>query len=159
MSHPTSSVSACRIPLSCRVSWPSPLHVFTRIALAASYLSGIADRFGLWGKYEGYGNFAGFMRYTAQVNAFMPAFTIPFLAWAATVAEFSIGILLLIGLWQRWTAIASALLLFTFATAMTISLGLKAMLDYSVLSATAASLLLAAAKPRNPANDNGLEIP
>lgn len=157
MTHNASPISAGRTPLSLRISRP-PLLLFARIALAASYLSGIADRFGLWGKYEGYGNFAGFTRYTAQVNAFMPAFTIPFLAWAATVAEFSIGILLLIGLWQRWTAIASALLLFTFATAMTISLGLKAMLDYSVLSAAAASLLLAAAAPRNPVNDNGKEI-
>jgi len=27
------------------------------------------------------------MEYTAEVNLFMPAFTIPFLAWAATIAE------------------------------------------------------------------------
>src|SRR5437763_1412829 len=59
---------------------------YARIALGAAFLSGIADRFGLWGK-TGYGDFAHFMQYTAQVNSFMPAFTIPFLAWAATAAE------------------------------------------------------------------------
>src|SRR5207237_6855090 len=55
--------------------------LYARIALGAAFLSGIADRFGLWGKNVGYGDFAHFMQYTAQVNSFMPAFTIPFLAW------------------------------------------------------------------------------
>src|SRR5947199_5789645 len=43
------------------------------------------DRFGLYrGRNVGYGNFAGFIHYTAKVNSFMPASAIPFLAWAAT---------------------------------------------------------------------------
>src|SRR5438270_758829 len=61
--------------------------LYARIALGTAFLSGIADRFGLWGKATGYGDFAHFVQYTAQVNSFMPAFTIPFLAWAATVAD------------------------------------------------------------------------
>lgn len=36
-------------------------------------------------------HFAGFVRYMAKVNPFMPSSTIPFLAWAATVAELSLG--------------------------------------------------------------------
>lgn len=66
--------------------------LYTRLALSAAYLSGIAPRFGWWGKNVGYGNFANFERYTAQVNSFMPASTIPFLAWAATAAELFLGV-------------------------------------------------------------------
>jgi len=116
---------------------------YTRIALGAAFLSGIASRFGLWGKDVGYGNFANFVSYTAEVNAFMPAATIPFLAWAATAAELVLGIALLIGFRLRWAALGSALLLLLFATAMAISLGIKSPLDYSVFSASAAALLLA----------------
>src|SRR6266403_3836157 len=73
--------------------------LYARIALGAAFLSAVADRFGLWGKYGGWGNFANFTRYTAQVNSFMPAVTVPFLAWTATVAETLFGILLILGLW------------------------------------------------------------
>jgi putative oxidoreductase len=123
--------------------------LYARIALGIGFLSGIADRFGLWrGRNAGYGNFDGFIAYTAKVNAFMPASTIPFLAWAATVAELVLGVLLLAGLWPRWTALASALLLVLFGTAMAISFGAKSPLDYSVFSASAAAILLAVYEPR-----------
>jgi hypothetical protein len=43
--------------------------LYARFALGASFLSGIADRFGLYtGRNVGYGNFAGFVSYTAKVN-------------------------------------------------------------------------------------------
>ena len=116
---------------------------YARIALGAAFLSGIADRFGIWGKNVGYGDFAHFVKYTAEVNSFMPAFTIPFLAWAATVAELVLGIALISGVWLRWVARGSALLLVLFGTAMAISFGLKSPLDYSVFSASAAAVLLA----------------
>jgi uncharacterized membrane protein YphA (DoxX/SURF4 family) len=118
--------------------------LYARIALGAAFLSGIADRFGLYtGRNVGYGDFAGFVAYTAKVNSFMPAATIPFLAWAATAAEFSLGVLLILGIWPRWVALASALLLVLFGTAMAISFGIKSPLDYSVFSASAAAVLLA----------------
>jgi putative oxidoreductase len=117
--------------------------IYTRLALGAAFLSGIADRFGLYGKNVGYGNFENFVRYTAQVNSFMPAFTIRFLAWAATVAELLLGLALVLGLWIRWTSLASAVLLAVFGIAMAISFGFKSPLDYSVFSASAAALLLA----------------
>jgi putative oxidoreductase len=125
--------------------------LYARATLGIAFLSGIADRFGLWrGRYVGYGNFAGFLRYTAQVNSFMPASSIPFLAWAATIAELVLGIFLLIGVWLRWTALASALLLILFGTAMAISFGPKSPLDYSVFSASGAALLLAVHARRTP---------
>ena len=123
--------------------------LYVRITLGIGFLSGVADRFGLWrGRNVGYGNFDGFISYTAKVNSFMPAFSIPFLAWAATVAELVLGVLLLSGLWLRWTGFASALLLILFGTAMAISFGAKSPLDYSVFSASAAAILLAANEPQ-----------
>jgi putative oxidoreductase len=127
-----------------RIDWRNIAFLYARVTLGIAFLSGIADRFGLWrGRYVGYGNFAGFVHYTAQVNSFMPAASIPFLAWAATIAEAVLGILLLIGVWLRWTALASALLLILFGTAMAISFGPKSPLDYSVFSASGAAILLA----------------
>lgn len=118
--------------------------LYARAALGIGFLSGVADRFGLWrGRNVGYGNFDGFIQYTAKVNSFMPASSILFLAWAATIAELVLGILLLLGIWLRWSALASALLLILFGTAMAISFGLKSPLDYSVFSASAAAFLLA----------------
>lgn len=51
-------------------------------------------------------------------------------------------------LWRfRAVPIMTALLLFTFAFAMTLSLGIKAPLNYSVFSLTAAALLLSSSDP------------
>ena len=75
------------------------------------------------------------------------AWTIPFLGGTATAAEFGLGIALILGAWPRVVALGSALLLALFGIAMTISLGLKSPLDYSVFSASAGALLLALASP------------
>jgi uncharacterized membrane protein YphA (DoxX/SURF4 family) len=117
---------------------------FARVALSASFLSGVADRFGLWPeRYEGYGGWTGFLRYTAKVNAFAPASLVPFLAYAATAAELGLGIGLLVGYRLRAVSLASAALLLLFALTMTVSFGLKSPLDYSVFSAAGAALLIA----------------
>jgi uncharacterized membrane protein YphA (DoxX/SURF4 family) len=117
---------------------------FTRVALGASFLSGVADRFGLWPRrYEGYGDWAGFVRYTAKVNSFAPPSIVPLLAYAATAAELALGIGLLVGYRLRAVSLASAVLLLLFASAMTVSFGVKSALDYSVFSAAGAALLVA----------------
>jgi putative oxidoreductase len=123
--------------------------VYARLALGAAFLNGIASRFGWYGKDVGYGNYANFVTYTAQVNAFMPAWSIPFLAAAATVAELVLGILLVAGVWPKWVAIGSAVLLAIFGTAMAISMGPVSPLDYSVFSASAAAVMLAVYQPRS----------
>jgi putative oxidoreductase len=126
------------------VDWKRWGIMYARLALGAAFLSGIADRFGLYtGRNVGYGNFAGFVSYTAKVNSFMPAFSIPYLAWAATAAELSLGVLLILGLWPRWVALGSAVLLALFGIAMAISFGIKSPMDYSVFSAPAGAVLLA----------------
>jgi len=142
-SHPASDKSA-------RILTPQRLQrlervgiLYARLALGSAFLSAVADRFGLWGKYGGWGNFATFTKYTAEVNSFMPSFTIPFLAWTATIAETLLGIALIVGLWSRWAALGTAILLAMFGIAMAISLGVKSPMDYSVFSASAGALLLA----------------
>jgi putative oxidoreductase len=121
--------------------------IYVRIALGLAFFNGIAERFGWYGKNVGYGNYENFVKYTGQVNAFMPAWSIPFLAGAATVAELVLGVLLVAGVWKRWVALGSAALLAIFGTAMAISFGPWSPLDYSVFSASAAALLLAENQP------------
>lgn len=120
--------------------------VYARLALGTAFLSAVADRFGLWGKHGDWGNFTKFTEYTAQVNSFLPASVIPLVAWAATIAELSLGIALILGVWPRWVALSAAVLLLLFGSAMAISFGIKSPLDYSVFSASAAALLPAARK-------------
>lgn len=122
-------------------------HLYARVAIATAFLSAVAARFGLWGARSSWKNFADFERYTAQVCAFMPAATIPALAWGATVAETACGVALLVGFRVRWAAFGASATLFVFATAMAISFGIKSPLDYSVYSGSAGALLLALATP------------
>jgi putative oxidoreductase len=117
--------------------------VYARLALGTAFLSAVAGRFGIWDRSVDWAHFERFMSRTAEVNAFMPAFTIPFLAWTATAAEISCGVLLIVGIQLRWVAFASAVLLALVATSMAISTGIKPPLDYSVFSASAGALLLA----------------
>jgi uncharacterized membrane protein YphA (DoxX/SURF4 family) len=61
----------------------------------------------------------------------------------ATIAEASIGILLIVGFKTRQVAIGSCLLTLTFATAMSIFIGIKAPINFATFPFSAASLLLA----------------
>ena len=112
-------------------------------AVGAAFLSAVASRFGLWDRTLDLKHFANFIEYAAQVNSFLPRTVIPWVAVLATVCETSLGILLIAGLWPRWVSLASAILLAMFGTAMAISFGLKSPMDYSVFSASGASVLLA----------------
>ena len=109
--------------------------VFARRSLGCSFLSAVADRFGLWGAYGAphvaWGNFERFTAYTAKLNWF---------------AEAALGLLLIAGIFTRYAALASGLLLLLFAVSMTIALGIKSPLDFSVFSASAAAFLLATAE-------------
>jgi putative oxidoreductase len=130
-------------PLPVAVRLERAAMVYARLALGTAFLSAVAGRFGIWDRSVDWAHFERFIQRTGEVNAFMPAFTIPFLAWAATAAEISCGIALIVGFQVRWAALTSAALLALFAVAMTMSLGVKPPLDYSVFSASAGALLLA----------------
>lgn len=117
-----------------------------RLALAAAFLSAVADRLGLWGPpgSEGvaWGNVENYESYVALLNWYLPASLIAPVGWLATILEILIAIGLLVGWKLRWFALAAALLLTTFATTMCCALGPKPPLDYSVLSAASAAFLL-----------------
>ena len=96
-------------------TWQRLVTFYARFALGAAFLSAVAARFGLWGENTGPDSFKHFIEYTGEVNSFMPAFTVPFLAWAATVTETGLGMALVLGiglaswLWLRpgcWLCLA-----------------------------------------------------
>lgn len=121
---------------------------FIRLALAAGFLSAVADRFGLWGSPGApnveWGDWTSFVNYVAQLNWFVPRAVVPALAWAATAAEVLVAVGLLIGWRLPWVALAAGLLLLSFALTMAMATGIKSPLDASVFAAAAGAFLLAA---------------
>ncbi len=89
-----------------------------------------------------WGDFSHSTTYTALLNPLVPNALIGLLARLATLAETAAGFLLLIGLFSRAAAAGAAGLLVVFFSTMALTLGVKTPLDYSVLSAASASLLL-----------------
>ena len=130
--------------------------VFVRMAIAAGFFSAVADRFGGWGPAGtpgvAWGNWALFVAYTGKLTGWLvasPGLT-QVMAWASTVFEIGLGLLLLVGYQTRYAALGSGLLLLSFALSMTISAGSsKQAFDYSVYAASAAAFLLAT-MPRYP---------
>jgi thiosulfate dehydrogenase (quinone) large subunit len=113
---------------------------FLRVSLSISFLSAVADRFGLWGKEVSvWGNWENFLTYTKQINPLLPDVLIPIVGGVATFLEVLFVLLLLTTYQTKLVAKGSGILLLLFALAMTFSVGIKAPLDYSVFSAAAAS--------------------
>lgn len=123
------------------------ISLFARIALALSFLSAVADRFGLWTPLLGnenvvWGNMASFITYTGVLVPWAPKLILPLLAWGVTIAEVVLGILLVVGYQKRIVSLLSGLLLLAFAFSMLFFSSLKAPFDYSVFSAAACAFLL-----------------
>ena len=114
---------------------------FLRITLSAGFLSASADRFGLWPKrLSAWGNWQSFVIYTKSLVTFVPDSMVPLLAYTATGLEIGLGILLLTKFKTVWVAKASSVLLLVFALSMAFSNSIKAPLDYSVFTGSAAAL-------------------
>ena len=60
------------------------------------------------------------------------------------MGELLVALGLLVGWQLRWVALAGGLLLLSFAVTMTMALGIKAPLDFSVFGIAAGAFLLAA---------------
>jgi hypothetical protein len=116
------------------------------IFLSLSYLSAVADRFGLWGDAGTngvvWGDYEKFLAYTKFLNSWAFDWMIPFLGGVATVLEIILPIFLIFNYKRSEAALVSAILLGLFAFAMIVSGGIKGVFDYSVLTAMSASLLL-----------------
>jgi uncharacterized membrane protein YphA (DoxX/SURF4 family) len=134
-------------------------NLLLRVGLGVGFLSAVADRFGLWGAFGQpnveWGNFSRFLEYTHALNWYLPAGMIAPLGVAATVAEILLGLLLLAGWYTRAAALLSGVLLMIFGLAMTLALGVKAPLNYAVLTGIGGALLLAT-RERFPFSVDGL---
>ncbi|MEI3791365.1 MULTISPECIES: DoxX family membrane protein [unclassified Chryseobacterium] len=117
--------------------------LFLRLALAVTMLSAVADRFGFWGANSAWGNWANFETYTRKLTFFLPESLSIVSAYAATFFEIIFPLMLLVGWKIRITAYGTGFLLLVFALSMTIALGVKAPLDYSVWVGSAGAFLLA----------------
>lgn len=125
--------------------------IFARVALAAGFLSALADRFGLWGEagtnHVFWGNFETFTQYVQTLAPYLPDTLVTATAWGATAVEILLSGALLLGVRIRWAALASAATLVVFAVSMFIFDGFETPLSASVFAAAAAALLLALAPP------------
>src|SRR5215831_6019782 len=125
--------------------WGSFSSMFLRFVLGLSFLSAVADRFGLWGQFGqpnvAWGTFSRFVEYTGRLNSYLPPRMTLTLAVISIAAETLFGLLLLVGWHTRTAALLSGILLMAFGLAMALALGAKAPLDFSVFSAAGGALL------------------
>ena len=137
--------------MSDRIRSTAVAAIFLRFALAAGFLSAVADRFGLWGPPGtpgvAWGGFDPFLAYTDKLLWFLPAGLVPAAGWASTVLEVALAVGLLVGVWLRAVALATGVLLSVFAVTMTVALGPEPPLSYSVWPAAAGAFLLASLRP------------
>ncbi len=123
--------------------------VFARLALAAAFLSAVADRFGLWGPPGTpnvfWGDFESFTAYTHVLAPYLPGVLVDIVAWGATIVEIVLAVGLLLGVALRWTAFASAATLLIFGISMFVFAGFETPFSASVFTAAAAALLVGSA--------------
>lgn len=120
--------------------------LFLRLAISVTMLSAIADRFGFWGDNSAWGNWENFEKYTRQLTFFLPETLSTFSAYTATFLEILFPLMLILGFKTKISAYGTGILLLVFALSMSIALGIKAPLDYSVWVGSAAAFLLATQK-------------
>jgi len=123
------------------------IKLFLRVSIAAGFISAVADRFGLWPtEKSAWGTWNSFLEYTELLNPWAPEFMINGIGLIATLAEIILAVFLLIGFKTVFSARISGILLLIFGLSMTLTLGIKAPLDYSVFSASAAAFGLSLIK-------------
>lgn len=120
--------------------------LFLRLAISVTMLSAVADRLGFWGKNSAWGNWENFEKYTQQLTFFLPEVLSTFSAYTATFLEILFPLMLIFGFKTKIAAFGAGFLLLVFALSMSIALGVKAPLDYSVWVGSAAAFLLATQK-------------
>lgn len=118
-----------------------------RVAMGITFLSAVADRFGLWGPpgspNAGWGSWERFVAYSSTLNWFLPSALQEPAAALATGGELVFGAALIAGIYARHAAYGAAVLLTCFAVTMALAEGIKSPLAYSVFVDAAGSWLLA----------------
>ena len=116
---------------------------FLRISLSIGFLSAVADRFGFWGTtLSAWGNWESFAKYCNTLLPFVSYETASLLGGVATFLEVVFAFLLLTHFKTDLIAKFSGSLLLTFGLMMVFALNVKAPLDYSVFTASAAAFAL-----------------
>lgn len=116
---------------------------FLRVAIAAGFLSASADRFGWWpAEVSAWGNWKAFEAYTASLLFYLPDWMVTISAGVSTILEVIFGIALLTTFKTPLIAFCSGVLTLIFAMGMVIGIGIKAPLDYSAFTASAAAFAL-----------------
>ena len=125
------------------------IKLFLRLGLSASFLSAVADRFGFWSAaHSAWGTWDNFLVYTGTLNPWFGETLVLPLAIIATAAEVIFGVCLFIGFKTEMVAKWSGFLLLIFGLSMTFTIGIKAPLDYSVFTASAAAFSLSLIKEK-----------
>jgi len=119
-----------------------------RISLGIGFLSPVFDRFG-WlgvpgGKNIAWGNWDAFLNYVHVLLPFLSVTIANFFGMAATLTEAILGVCLILGFQTKYAALGSFLLTLIFVLCMTVTIGFKAPLNYSVPAFSTGSLLLSA---------------
>jgi uncharacterized membrane protein YphA (DoxX/SURF4 family) len=135
------------------------IKLFLRLAISFSFLSAVADRFGIWSKEVSvWGNWESFLNYTQLINPWLPESLIPTTGIIATAAEIIFAVFLIIGFRTELFAKLSGFLLLIFALSMTFSTGIKGAFDFSVFSASAGAFALSLLKEKYLELDNVIFI-
>jgi uncharacterized membrane protein YphA (DoxX/SURF4 family) len=134
---------------------PDPVRVVRialRLSLAAAFLSAVADRFGWWKPFgqSSWGSMGRFADYTHELVPFASGWLLTVIVWAATVAEATLGVLLVAGWRPKLVGAATCLVLIVFGTAMALSLGVESPLSYSVFTAASAAAAYAILDTTSP---------
>ena len=125
------------------------IKLFLRFAISVSFLSAVADRFGLWAAdVSAWGNWTNFLEYTKLINPWLPDFLISPIGILATGAEIIFALCLIVGYKTELFAKLSGYLLLAFALSMALSTGIKGVFDYSVLSVSAGAFALSFMKEK-----------
>lgn len=118
-----------------------------RIIIGLELLGSVADRFGLLGAPGSPSvSWGSFDEFTTYVGDLLPAAVdagVTPVAIGATVAELTIGILLIVGVFRPQVTFAAGVMLSVFALAMVTSVGVSDMLAYAVTAQAAAMFFLA----------------
>src|SRR5690554_6721766 len=94
-----------------------------RLSLAATFLSAVASRLGLWGEQSS--EWENFLIYASQVLSYVPDLLIPYFAVGATTLETAFSLLLITGYKTRIAAYGAAFITLVFALSMAYSFGVK----------------------------------
>lgn len=117
-----------------------------RILLGLELIGSVADRFGLFGgpgtDGVSWGSFAAFVDYVRELLPSWVDPAAPVFAVCATVAELSLGALLIAGMFRAVVTGLAAVLLGSFALAMLSSVGLDQTAAYAVVAQSLALALL-----------------